>query len=162
MALLRSPLMVILVALAPACAATPAAPATSVAVVAAPSARPAAPSAASSASAAPSPPMTPGSVSIGEIAGPPSWDPKPTLESLKPALLQCDSEARLLTPALHGKLALEVHVNASGAVTGAEAKPGGSANEPGLVGCVGDALKTAAFPKPGGLATVTVPLVFRQ
>jgi hypothetical protein len=101
-------------------------------------------------------------VSVGQVLGPPGFDPGPALEALKPALLRCYGDARLIAPQLHGKLLLEVHVDASGSVKDVSAKPGGSANDPGLVGCLGDAMKGATFPKPGGLATITVPLLFRQ
>lgn len=98
---------------------------------------------------------------IGDIIGPPQFDPKPALTGLKPQLLRCYSDARLLTPSLHGKLSLRIQVSESGLVTLVAAMPGGTANDPGLVACIGDAAKTASFPKPGGTAIITVPLVFR-
>ena len=110
----------------------------------------------------PTAPMTPGSVAIGLIEGPPLFDPMPALEAAKPAFLKCFADARLITPDLHGKLTLEVHVGGAGAVGEVSAQPGGKANDPGLVGCLGDVLKGVTFPKPAGLATLTIPMVFRQ
>jgi hypothetical protein len=52
-------------------------------------------------------------------------------------------------------------VNEAGTVLRVDAEPGGSANTPALVACIGEALKTTPFPKPGGMATVVAPLVFR-
>jgi hypothetical protein len=57
---------------------------------------------------------------------------------------------------------LQLRVNEAGAVVSTEASPGGQANDPGLLACIGDALKSVTFPKPGGTAVITVPLVFRQ
>jgi hypothetical protein len=105
--------------------------------------------------------MSPGAVLVGQVVGPPGFDPNPALESLKPGMLKCYTDARLLAPDLHGKLALEVHVNGAGVAISVEGK-GGPANDPGLVGCLGDALKQGKFPKPAGVAILTVPLVFRQ
>jgi len=107
------------------------------------------------------PPMTPGVVNIGDIVAPAQFDPKPTMAEMKPELLRCYNEARSLVPGLHGKLTLRVYVSDSGAVTSTEGVAGGSANDPGLVACIADAMKAATFPKPGGLATISVPLVFR-
>ena len=39
--------------------------------------------------------------------GPPGFDPNPALEALKPGMLKCYTDARILVPDLHGKLALE-------------------------------------------------------
>ena len=52
-------------------------------------------------------------------------------------------------------------VNEAGNVVNVEADQEGSAYDASLVACIGDALKAAHFPKPGGMATVTAPLVFR-
>jgi hypothetical protein len=111
---------------------------------------------------APPPPITPGLVIVGEIIGPPKFDPKPALDATKGDLRRCYDETRALQPTLHGKLTLQLRINEAGAVVGTDAVPGGSANDPGLVGCIADAMKTATFPKPGGTATITVPLVFRR
>jgi hypothetical protein len=100
-------------------------------------------------------------VLVGQVVGPSGFDPNPALEGLKPAMLKCYTDARLLVPDLHGKLSLEVHVNGAGAVSSVEGA-GGPASDPGLLGCLGDALKQATFPKPPGIAILTVPLVFRQ
>jgi hypothetical protein len=56
---------------------------------------------------------------------------------------------------------LLIHVSEAGTCLGVDAEPGGAANAPTLVACLGDALKTSRFPKPGGSATVIAPLVFR-
>jgi hypothetical protein len=100
-------------------------------------------------------------VLIGEVVGPPGFDPKPALTGLKPAFLRCYNEARLLTPTLHGKLGLQIQVSESGLVTLVTAAPGGQASDPGMLACIGDATKAVGFPKPGGNATINVPLVFK-
>ena len=106
-------------------------------------------------------PPTGGSLLIGEIVSPKSFDPRPILLSLEPQFLACYNQARIATPSLHGKVKVLIHVNEAGTCVGVDAEPGGSANDPTLVGCLGDAMKTAHFPKPGGSATVIAPLVFR-
>jgi hypothetical protein len=100
-------------------------------------------------------------VLVGEIASPPKFDPKPTLDGLKPALLSCYNQARQNNPSLHGKLKLHINVNESGSVLLVDAEPGGTAADPALVACLGDAIKAAPFPKPPGMATIVAPLVFR-
>jgi hypothetical protein len=109
----------------------------------------------------PTPPPTGGSLLIGDIASPKSFDPKPTLLSLETQFVACYNRARASTPSLHGKLKLVIHVDEAGTCVGVEAEAGGSANDGALVACLGDVLKTARFPKPGGSATVIAPLVFR-
>jgi hypothetical protein len=93
---------------------------------------------------------------------PKHFDPKPTLDSLSPDLVGCYQRARARSPSLHGRLNLRVVVNEAGAVQSVQGEPGGSANDPALVACIGDAMKQASFPKPGGMATIVVPLVFRR
>ena len=118
-------------------------------------------SAPASAPAAPSIP-TGGSVLVGDINAPKGFNPKPTVEAFKPQLVDCYNQARALTPDLHGKVTLRIQVNEAGAVLSVDAEPGGHAADPVLVACVNDAMKaTAHFPKPGGMATVNAPLVFR-
>ena len=107
------------------------------------------------------PPLTGGSLLIGDIVSPKSFDPKSTLVSLEPQFIACYNQARATTLGLHGKVKLLIHVNEGGTCVGVDAEPGGSANDPALVACLGDALKAAHFPKPGGSATVIAPLVFR-
>jgi len=152
-------------ALLPACAAPTPPPA---------SPEPAAPSAASaSASESPSPspasssppaapPVTRGSVFIGEIRSSKTFDPRPTLEGFGSQLVDCYDKARATHPELRGKLTLHVNVNEAGAVLSVDAAPGGHANDPTLVACINDTMKDGAhFPRPGGMATVNAPLVFR-
>lgn len=100
-------------------------------------------------------------VLIGDIVSPPSFSPKAALESAKPQLVACYNEARQTAPSLHGKVTLRINVNEGGTVLLVDAAPGGSANDPGLVSCLGEALRAVKFPKPGGTATVSAPLVFR-
>ncbi len=141
------------------------APAPAPVVSSPPPVSPAAPSAAPVAPApppSPSPPATPGIVIVGEIVGPPGFDPKPTLTQIKPELGRCYDETRALVPGLHGKLTLQLRLNGAGDVVETTGLPGGTANDPGLVGCIADAMKGSSFPKPGGTATITVPLVFRR
>jgi hypothetical protein len=100
-------------------------------------------------------------VLIGEIASGPSFDPKATLDGIKPELLSCYNQARQNNPALRGKLKLRINVNETGSVLVVDAEPGGAAGDPALVACLGVAIKAVRFPKPAGMATVTAPLVFR-
>jgi hypothetical protein len=104
---------------------------------------------------------TGGSVLIGEITAPKKFNPGPTLAGLVPDLLTCYRKVRGSVPTLRGKLNLRVVVSETGAAQGVAAEPGGRANDPTLVSCIGEALKGAAFPKPGGTAIIVVPLVFR-
>ena len=156
--------LVVLLALA-GCASSPTAsapPVTAEVAATTVAAAPVAPASAAPAPAPPPPPMTEGVVNIGDVVGPPTFDAKTTLTALKPAFLHCYNETRILIPDLHGKLTLRLRLNEAGSVTATESEPGGRANDPGLLGCIGDAMKTATFPKPGGTATITVPLVFRR
>jgi hypothetical protein len=107
-------------------------------------------------------PVSPGSVFLGDISAPKSFAPRPILEAFAPQLLACYGKARATHPELRGKVTLHVHVNEAGAVLSVDAAPGGHANDPTLVACIEDAMKAGAhFPKPGGMAIVDVPLVFR-
>jgi hypothetical protein len=100
---------------------------------------------------------------VGEIAGTPRFDPKPPIEAMKTDLLDCFNQARGANPALHGKLTLKIVVNEAGHVNRVDANHGGLGDDAGLLACVSDALKARAqFPKPGGMATVIAPLVFRR
>jgi hypothetical protein len=129
----------------------------------APTATAAAPTVSSTAMPIPAPgPMpTGGAVLVGDIVAPPSFDPKPTLTAAKSAMVDCYNKARQDSPSLRGKLTLRINVNEAGKVLVVEGVAGGSANDPVLVACLSDTLKTLTFPKPGGLATVTAPLVFK-
>jgi hypothetical protein len=109
----------------------------------------------------PAPPATGGSVLVGDIAAAKKFNPKPTIEANAAALLACYNKVRGAKPALAGKLKLLIQVNETGTVLRVESEPEGSANDPALVECIGEALKTATFPKPGGMATVVAPLLFR-
>ncbi len=102
-----------------------------------------------------------GSVLIGEIAAPKKFNPGPTLAALVQDLLTCYRKVRGTVPTLRGKLSLRVVVSELGAAQGVASEPGGRANDPALVSCIGEALKGATFPKPGGTAIIVVPLVFR-
>jgi hypothetical protein len=113
-------------------------------------------------SATPPPPATGGSVLIGEIAAPKSFDPKSSVVSLQPQLLACYNQARATNPSLRGKLKVRFVVNEAGTVINVDAEPGGTASDEGLVSCISSAARAAHFPKPAGTATVLVPLVFRQ
>jgi hypothetical protein len=125
-------------------------------------ASPPAESGAPAASVAPGPVPTGGSVLIGEINAPKSFNPRPTVEALSSQLVDCYNKARGADPALRGKVTLQINVNEAGAVLSVDAAPGGHANSPSLVMCINDLMKASAhFPKPGGMATVNAPLVFR-
>ncbi len=123
-------------------------------------------SAAATDSTPPAPPPGPvpigGSVLVGDINAPPHFDPKPTIVALKPKLLECFNQARASNPSLHGKLTVRIQVNEAGAALSADADPGGNAYDLGLVKCIDGVVKNGVkFPKPGGMATVAAPLVFR-
>jgi hypothetical protein len=105
---------------------------------------------------------TGGSVLVGDIVAPKSFDPKPVLKTLEADFVTCFNKARAKNADLHGKLQLRLVVNDAGSVLSTDSDGGGGANDPGLVACLGDVLKGAHFPKPGGLATIQVPMVFRQ
>jgi hypothetical protein len=96
------------------------------------------------------------------VVGPAKFDPTAALAKLKPELSRCYDETRTLTPDLHGKLTLQLRLSDAGAVTDTSGLPGGSANDPGLVGCIADAAKAIPFPRPGGTATITVPVIFKR
>ncbi|HEY3819890.1 MAG TPA: AgmX/PglI C-terminal domain-containing protein [Polyangiaceae bacterium] len=111
---------------------------------------------------APAPVPTGGSVLIGEINAPKSFNPRPSIEALSSQLVDCYNKARAADPDLRGKVTLQINVNEAGAVLSVDAAPGGHANSPSLVMCISDMMKASAhFPKPGGMATVNTPLVFR-
>ena len=78
-------------------------------------------------------------------------------------MLDCYNKARATNPTLRGKLKLKITISDMGFATNVEADPAEPSYDPAMVVCLGDAFKTAAFPKPGGqmTATVLVPLVFR-
>ncbi len=113
-----------------------------------------------SGSAATNPPPTGGAVLVGDIVAPKGFDPKATLEGMKDAMIACYNKSRAADPKLAGKLTLKITIGEGGAVQAVEANPGGHANTPDLVACLGDAMRAVRFPKPGGTAIVTAPLVF--
>lgn len=99
---------------------------------------------------------------VGDINAPRSFDPKPTLVALAPRLLGCYNQARTGNPSLHGKLTVRIVVNEAGMGLSADAEPGGHAYDPVLVKCIDGLVKDGVkFPKPGGTATISAPLVFR-
>ena len=115
-----------------------------------------------SAPAAAAPPATGGSVLIGDIAGTKKFDPKATVNGIQQSLLDCYNKVRGGKPALHGKLKLRVVVNDTGSEVNVTPDPADElGKEDALVSCLSDAFHQAHFPKPGGMATVTVPLLFR-
>src|SRR5271170_2851098 len=105
-------------------AAVPSAPDTapSASAPAVSSVAPSATDAAASASTAPPPGPVPvgGSVLVGDINAPPTFDPKPTIVALEPKLLDCYNQARAGNPSLHGKITVRIVVNEAGAGLSAE------------------------------------------
>ena len=90
------------------------------------------------------------------------FNPRPTVEALSSQLVGCYNKARAADPDLRGKVTLQININEAGAVLSVDAAPGGHANSPSLIMCIGDVMKAGAhFPKPGGIAIVNTPLVFR-
>ncbi len=151
-----------LVTLAGCAAANGPAPAPASAPAPAPASASTPASAPASTPAAPLGPLpTGGAVLVGEIVAPPSFDPGPTLEATKPQLLSCYNQSRQTDASLRGKLKVRITINEAGTVLRVDAEPGGSANAPALVSCIDDALRAVRFPKPGGTASLLVPLVFR-
>lgn len=102
-----------------------------------------------------------GSILIGEIAAPKTFNPGPTVAALVPDFLSCYRKVRASAPSLRGKLKLRLVVNESGVPQSVTGEPGGGANDPALISCLGETLKSATFPKPGGTAIIVVPMVFR-
>jgi hypothetical protein len=102
-----------------------------------------------------------GSVLVGEIASAKKFDPNAAVNDHVSDFATCYRRARVSVPGLHGKLNLSVVVGESGKVQSVAPESGGSANDPTLVACLGEAFKTVRFPKPGGTAIVLVPLLFR-
>jgi hypothetical protein len=101
-------------------------------------------------------------VLIGDIAAPKQFNPKPTVDALQPKILDCYNQLLASNPSVHGKLGLRIQVNEAGTAIAVDAAPGGSADDPALVSCLATVVKGATFPKPGGLATVLVPMVFHR
>ncbi len=110
---------------------------------------------------APPPPATGGSVVFGDIASAKSFDPKPAVASLQQQFLDCYNKSRGANPELRGKLRLRMVVNDTGTVVNVQPEEGGLSTETALIACLTDAAKSGHFPKPGGMATVTVPMLFR-
>src|ERR1019366_6885603 len=102
------------------------------------------PASSASAPASASPPAsvgplpTGGSVLIGDIVAPPSFDPKPAIVSAKEELVACYNKARQTTPSLRGKLMLRINVSETGKVMLVDAASGGTANDPVLVACISE------------------------
>ena len=147
-------------------ATTTTAPTTSEAAPTTPPPATSTPPAGSTGTAAPSAVAPPaaasgGSVLVGEIPGTKKFNPKPIIEENKPAMVACYNKARAAKPELSGKIKLLILVNGAGGVVKVDAEPGGTANDAVLIACLGDAFKTVPFPKPGGMATVVAPMVFR-
>jgi hypothetical protein len=101
-------------------------------------------------------------VLLGEIAATKKFDPSGTVRDLLPDLLACYRAVLKKGLPVHGKLSLRVVVNEQGATQSATALPGGRATDPLLVSCVADVFTRATFSKPGGTATVVVPLLFHR
>lgn len=100
---------------------------------------------------------------VGEINAPKNFDPKPVIVALKPKLLDCFNQARAGNPSLHGKITLRIVVNEAGGANAVDADQTSPAYDAALVTCIDTLMRASAkFPKPGGMATVAAPLVFRQ
>ena len=102
-----------------------------------------------------------GEVLLGDIEAPKQFNPKPTLEGLKSQFESCYKSALGRDASIHGRLKVRFIVEESGKVSLSEDAGSSSLKDAPLIACVNDALKGAAFPKPGGTATVTFPLSFR-
>jgi TonB family protein len=98
---------------------------------------------------------------MGEVVSPANFNVTSTLNDLVlPQLTSCYTDALAATPGLHGKMLVSFNVSEQGVVTSAtETKS--TTNNPALFACIQAALIATTFPKPGGTATVNVPLVFR-
>ena len=102
-----------------------------------------------------------GEVLLGDIEAPKQFNPKPTLEGLKSQFEGCYKSALGRDASIHGRLKVRFVVEESGKVSLSEDAGNSSLKDAPLIACVNDSLKGAAFPKPGGTATVTFPLSFR-
>jgi hypothetical protein len=141
-------------------AAAPSASSAATDDVSAPASASTSPPTSNSTSTSNGPTPTGGTVLVGDIVAPKGFDPKPTIDGMKGPMLGCYNKARAAHPDLAGKLSIRITIGEGGAVQSVDANPGGHANSPDLVACRGDALRSAKFPKPGGTAIVTAPLVF--
>jgi len=102
-----------------------------------------------------------GTVVIGAMAATGHFDPKSTLDDLRPDLMACFRRVHASNPAIHGKVTLRIQVDEAGLVLNVDAHPGGPANDPALIACIRDDFKANAhFARPGGSATIVAPLVF--
>lgn len=140
------------------CASSPSSTATSTPT---PTATPTSTSLATSTGTTPSPSASNPVVTIGDITSPSTFDPKSLLDDALPRLRECYAAALKVTPSLHGKMMVRVVVNEAGKVTNVE-EDKSTTKDAGLFECVKTALSPIAFPKPGGMATILVPLKFKQ
>jgi hypothetical protein len=104
---------------------------------------------------------TDGTVVIGAIAATGHFDPKSTLDDLRPDLMACFRRVHMSNTAIHGKVNIRIQVDEAGEVLNVDAQPGGPANDPALIACIRDDFKANAhFARPGGSATIVASLVF--
>ena len=99
-------------------------------------------------------------VTLGEIFGPATFDVKTTLTKAIPDFRSCYVASLRASPGLHGKMTVSFVADESGKVTRVDPVKS-TTNDPPLFECVKRVLLATTFPKPGGIATVTVPLKFR-
>jgi hypothetical protein len=100
-------------------------------------------------------------VVIGAIAAAGHFDPKSTLDDLRPDLMACFRRVHASNATLHGKVSIRIQIDEAGEVLNVDAQPGGPANDPALIACIRDDFKAnARFARPGGSATIVAPLVF--
>jgi outer membrane biosynthesis protein TonB len=75
-------------------------------------------------------------------------------------LRACYAQGLAAKPGIHGKLKLKFTVERDGTVSKVE-DGGSTLKDPDTVGCVMQTVKAMKFPKPMGVASVTLPLIFR-
>jgi len=78
-----------------------------------------------------------------------------------PKFQQCYADAAKKNPNLRGKMLVRFVVNEAGVLTNVE-EASSTTKDPALFACIKSAISAITFPKPGGVATVTLPLKFRQ
>jgi hypothetical protein len=78
-----------------------------------------------------------------------------------PKLRECYLTALKGAPALRGKMMVRFVANESGKITNIE-EAASTTQNPALFDCVKGIIAAIPFPKPGGTATVMLPIKFKQ
>jgi hypothetical protein len=84
---------------------------------------------------------------------------KTLLADALPKFRDCYATALKTNASLRGKMLVRFVANEAGKVTTVE-EASSTTKDPALFACIKGVLTSTAFPKPGGMATVTLPLKF--